>query len=281
MELVFWNFSGDWSLELGAFTIVAKPANIQLPDGPTIPILYEDRAVLAIDKPAGWLLAPGSWDRTGRHLQRALESSMRAGDFWARSRNLKFLRFVHRLDAETCGVLLMVKSPGALPAYSQLFEQRSTEKIYLAVVEGVPSKAEWTCNLPIGPDPAHRGRMKAAAPRRGQAVPVPFKSAETRFRVLKEHKGRALLEVRPVTGRTHQIRVHLLESGNSVVGDTLYGGHWEAKQSLALRAVLLAYRDPFTRKVVRIEADWHEFVSSYGFKLGRNELFSGFERQTF
>lgn len=258
-----------------------KPAHIQLPDGPTIPILYEDRAVLAIDKPAGWLLAPGSWDRTGRHLQRALESSMRAGEFWARSRNLKFLRFVHRLDAETSGVLLMVKSPGALAAYSRLFEQRSTEKIYLAVVQGVPSNSEWSCNLPIGPDPAQRGRMKPVGRlKRGQAIPVPFKDAETHFRVLKHREHSALLEVRPVTGRTHQIRVHLLAAGHPVVNDTLYGAQPKSGQSLALRAVLLGYRDPFTSKPVRIESDWNQFVSSYGFQLARNELFSGFQRQT-
>src|SRR5438046_2988088 len=119
---------------------MAKPDRIELPEGTVIPILYEDRSVLAIDKPAGWLLAPDSWNKTGRNLQLALRSSIEAGDFWAHARNLKFLRFVHRLDAETSGVLLLVKSPGAVPAYSALFESRAVKKIYLAVVEGIPSQ---------------------------------------------------------------------------------------------------------------------------------------------
>src|SRR5262245_15683286 len=126
---------------------------IELEGGPTIPILFENRAVIAIDKPTGWLLAPDSWDRTGRNLHLALLSSIRRDDYWARSRNLKYLRFVHRLDAETSGVLLLAKSPGALAAYSRLFEGRRVEKIYLAVVEGAPKRSQWSCNLKIAPHP--------------------------------------------------------------------------------------------------------------------------------
>src|SRR5579863_9431459 len=134
---------------------MAKPKNIDLNDGEIlIPILYEDRSVLALDKPGGWMLAPDSWDRTGRNLQLALQSSLNAGDFWARSRNLKYLRFVHRLDAETTGIILFAKSPGALSAYSELFEERRVEKLYLAVIEGVPKQIRWTCNLPLQADPA-------------------------------------------------------------------------------------------------------------------------------
>src|SRR5512146_1142196 len=101
---------------------MANASEIELGDGTRIRILYEDRSVLAIDKPPGWMLAPSSWDRTGRNLQRALESGVAARDFWARSRNLRYLRFVHRLDAETSGVLLLAKSVGALKAYQQMFE---------------------------------------------------------------------------------------------------------------------------------------------------------------
>ena len=108
---------------------VAKPKHIELSEGEiVIPILYEDRSVLALDKPSGWMLAPDSWDRTGRNLQLALHSSMNAGDFWAHSRNLKYLRFVHRLDAETTGITLFAKSAGALRAYSELFENRARRK---------------------------------------------------------------------------------------------------------------------------------------------------------
>jgi 23S rRNA-/tRNA-specific pseudouridylate synthase len=101
---------------------VAKPSVIELPTAEMIPILHEDRSVLAIDKPPGWMLVPFSWQKTSRNLQAALVSSIAAGDFWARSRNLKFLRFVHRLDADTTGILLFARSQGALRAYGDLFK---------------------------------------------------------------------------------------------------------------------------------------------------------------
>src|SRR5213594_2013263 len=93
---------------------LAKSNDIELPTGESIPILYEDRSVMAIDKPRGWMLAPFSWQKTSRNLQAALASSIAAKDFWARSRGLKYLRFVHRLDADTSGVLLLGKSVGAV-----------------------------------------------------------------------------------------------------------------------------------------------------------------------
>src|SRR6266566_5735836 len=103
---------------------MAKPDHIELPTGERIAILYEDRSVIAIDKPRNWMLVPFSWQKTKRNLQAALTSSIAAGEFWARSRGLKFLRFVHRLDAETTGILLFVKSRSGLQAYSDLFESR-------------------------------------------------------------------------------------------------------------------------------------------------------------
>src|ERR1041385_4170558 len=150
-----------------------RSSRIELPTGERIPILYEDRSVMAIDKPCGWMLGPFSWQRTDRNLQAALTSSIAAKDFWARSRNLKYLRFVHRLDAETTGILLLAKSPGAVQAYGELFESRRMEKIYLAVVRGSPKENEWTCRLKLGPDPAVRGRMKPD--------PLHGKPAETSF----------------------------------------------------------------------------------------------------
>ena len=117
-----------------------KPAEIEFFDGTLVPILYEDRSVLAIDKPAGWLLVPEKWKNTSRNLQRELMLSLGAGEYWARSRNLKYIRFVHRLDAETSGVLLLAKSAGALSALSELFETRLVRKKYLAVVDGIPKE---------------------------------------------------------------------------------------------------------------------------------------------
>jgi len=192
---------------------VPKSPYIELPAGERCAILYEDRSVLAIDKPAGWMLSPSSWQRTKRNLQSVLIDSLKAGDFWARSRNLKFLRFVHRLDAETSGVLLLVKSPGGIRPYSRLFEGRKVEKVYLAAVRGVPAQREWVCQLSLAPaagsEPQTRVDMRTGKP------------AETRFRVLQTTSDRALVEAHPLTGRMHQIRVHLAESGYPVLGDKL------------------------------------------------------------
>src|SRR5215467_11192352 len=148
---------------------MAKTNFIELPGVAPIRILHEDRAVLAIDKPRGWMLVPFSWQKTAHNLQAALTSSIAAGDFWARSRNLKFLRFVHRLDAETTGILLLARSLGAVDTYGDLFESRKMEKVYLAVVHGVPKENEWICRLKLGPDPRQRGKMKVG-PRHGKSA---------------------------------------------------------------------------------------------------------------
>ncbi len=235
-----------------------KPNCIELPDERPIPILYEDRSVLAIDKPRAWMLVPFSWQKTNRNLQAAITSSIAAKDFWARSRGLKFLRFVHRIDAETTGVLLFAKSPGAVDAFGNLFESRRMEKTYLAVVHGAPKEKEWICRLKLAPDARQPGRMKTDSQH--------GKDAETEFRVLQIHKATALVEARPFTGRTHQIRVHLAESGCPVVGDELYG-RANDKAKLGLRAVRLAYTDPFTRRRVDIRAPLEQFCREYGFNI--------------
>ena len=238
---------------------MAKPNFIELPGCDPIRILFEDRSVLAIDKPRGWMLVPHTWRKTNWNLQAAIDSSIRADDFWARSRNLKYLRHVHRLDADTSGVMLFAKSEGAMQAMGDMFESRRMEKTYLAVVEGVPREKEWTCELPIGPDPLKFGRMRVDRTEEG-------KESETHFRVLLSNDRFTLIEASPLTGRTHQIRLHLAESGSPIMCDELYG-RVEPGFRLGLRAVRLAYKDTFTRRPVSIIAPAEGFLREFGFTL--------------
>lgn len=237
-----------------------KPSFIELPNAEPIPILFEDRSVIAIDKPAGWMLVPHSWQRTDRNLQTALQSSIAAGHFWARSRNLKFLRFIHRLDADTTGVMLFGKSLGAVEAFGELFETRRMEKRYLAIVHGLPRDAEWTRTDRLAPDPQVNGRIRVDA-RNG-------KDCETHFRVLRTKDNLALVEAHPTTGRQHQIRVHLLASGHAILGDPLYGPSAQLpprqRPPLALRAVELSYCDPFTKRPIRILAPAEQWLNGFG-----------------
>lgn len=234
---------------------VAKPREIDLPDGTLVQVIYEDRSVMVLDKPAGWLVAPDDWIRTGRNLFLALREGMDFGDWWATSRNLRFLRFVHRLDAETSGLLLCVKSEGAMGAYSKLFAERDVEKIYLAVVDGTPPSETWIRRDPLGPDESRPGRQRVD--------PEAGREAETSFRVLARVGTRTLVEARPVTGRTHQIRLHLKVSDCPVVGDDLYGH--PSRTGLGLRAVGLSYLDPFQGNRIRIHAPTDAFCVHFGF----------------
>ena len=234
---------------------MAKTNFVELPDGTAVPILFEDRSILAIDKPAGWMLGPEDEEHARRNLHLGLMAGIEEGSWWAKCRSLRFIRFIHRLDAPTTGVLLMAKSPGAIAPFGRLFATRDVSKRYLAITEGVPRLRDWTCTLPLGPDPREPGRHRVD-PRDG-------KEAETGFRVLDVRSGRALIEAFPRSGRTHQIRLHLAVSHCPVVGDILYGRHDPV--GLGLRAVDLSYRDPFTGRPVHVRAPFEAFKSAFGF----------------
>ncbi len=224
-----------------------------------IPILFENRTILIIDKPPFWMLAPSSWQNTSRNLQATLENSIIVGDRWARSRNLKYIRFIHRLDADTSGLLMLAKNPGAIQAYNKLFVNSLIQKTYAAIVSPPPDWTELVCYMPISQS---KNKMLAD--------PLNGKPAETRFRLLKVRDNKALLEAKPVTGRTHQIRVHLSTLGYPVLNDVIYGSKQNTQTErypLALRSVRLIFKDPFEKKLIDVKASIEDFLLNYGFEI--------------
>lgn len=224
-----------------------------------LPILHEDRDVLAVDKPPGWMLAPADWKSTRRNLWAALEEGVSAGAWWARSRGLRLLRPVHRLDTETSGILLLAKHEPAVRHFSRLFATGGMAKTYLAVVTERPHREEWTCRAPLADRLDRAGRIQIDA-RHGRP-------AETVFRVLGRTAGRSLLEARPLTGRTHQIRVHLAEAGCPILGDAVYGGAPSPARDwpLALRAVALEWAEG------RVAAPAEAFLRGFGVEAAAGE----------
>jgi 23S rRNA-/tRNA-specific pseudouridylate synthase len=128
-------------------------------------------------------------------------------------------------------------------------------KMYFAVVAGIPKENSWECRLKISQEPGAKGQMRVDE--------KTGKEAQTAFRVLQRGPGAALILAMPATGRTHQIRVHLAAAGHPVLGDSLYGG---AGKEFALRAVELAYTDPFLKRAVRVTAPTNEFLRRFHFQ---------------
>ncbi len=228
---------------------------MELPVCEPSPILYEDRSALGMDKPRGWMLVPVSWQSTTRNLQAAINSSIAARDFWARTRSLKFLRYVHRLDADTSGVRLFAKSLGAVEIYSKMFESRQMEKKYLAVASGRALDIEWTCQLKLAPDPGQVGRVKVDA-RQG-------KPAETRFRLLQSHEKFLLIEACPVTAAP--IRFGCTSPRP---GCRWWGMNFMGVRKAVYRLACAPFRCRISirsLKCVEIRAPTESFLKAYGF----------------
>ncbi len=168
---------------------------------PSVPILFEDDHLLVANKPAGILTLPDRFDSGKANLLHYF--SMRYGEIF----------IVHRLDRDTSGAILLAKDADTHRALNAQFEARTTQKIYQALVDGHPPDSG-RISSPIGRDPARPGCMIVA--RKG-------KEALTTFRTLERFASCTLLEVRILTGRTHQIRVHLQHIGHPLFVDAQYG----------------------------------------------------------
>ena len=192
-------------------------------------ILHEDRDIIVVEKPCGLLTIGTDRDKT-RTAHTILNEYVRKGD--PRSRNRVYV--VHRLDRETSGILIFAKSEPA-----KIFLQgnwESTEKRYLAVVHGSLAQKAGTVSSYLAENSAFTV-YSTTDPEAG-------KLSHTEYTVLKEAKGLSLLEIRLLTGRKHQIRVHLSERGHPIVGDKKYGRVNDGYPALALHARSLSFTHP-------------------------------------
>jgi len=211
-----------------------------------LPILYEDRDVILVEKPCG-LLTIGTERDKSRTVHAILNEYVRKGD--PRSRNRVYI--VHRLDRETSGILILAKSEPA-KIYLQGHWQE-TDKRYLAVVHG-------SLTLKTGTISSYLTENSAL---RVYSTPDPTvgKMSQTEYRVLKEAKGFSLLEIHLLTGRKHQIRVHLSEKGHPVVGDGKYGKGNDVYGTLALHARSISFTHPVSGKRLTFETGIPEFFT--------------------
>lgn len=200
-----------------------------LPHG--LVILYEDRDILVVDKPAG-LLTIGTERDKSRTAYFILTNYVRKG--FDRSPNRLFI--VHRLDRETSGVLLFAKSEEARLRLQDTWGE--TEKTYLAVVHGCCQKSEETITSYLAENKAHVVYSTSDA--------TQGKLSHTAYKVLKQTKAFALLEVNLLTGRKNQIRVHLAGIGHPIVGDRKYGRERDSYPNLALHARSIAFSHPLS-----------------------------------
>jgi 23S rRNA pseudouridine1911/1915/1917 synthase len=246
---------------------VPEPREVAL-EAEDIPlsILYEDEQLLAIDKPPGLVVHPAPGHASGTLVNALLHYVRDLAGIGGELRP----GIVHRLDRDTSGVLLVAKTDRAHQMLSRQMRKRTLKKEYLAVAAGVPRVRKGEVSFAIGRDPRDRKRMKAFKPRDIPGEPPSgAREARTLYEIEKEWPGLGvtLLRCRLVTGRTHQIRVHLAASGLPIVGDPVYGrARYPKVADAALRKRLLefprqalhaervAFHHPATQQLIEIVA---------------------------
>ena len=216
------------------------------PEAIPLAVLYEDEDIVVIDKPAGMTVHPGVGNETGTLVSALLA---RWPEIAQADPEPKRAGIVHRLDKDTSGLMVIAKHDRARRRLMAQFQSRTVEKTYIALVERAPQTRTGRIDAPIGRDPQQRKRM--AVLRGGRPAITEYEVIDNRFR-----DGRALLRVRLLTGRTHQIRVHLAFIGCPIVGDAVYGFR---RQRLKLKrhflhAAELAFDHPMSGQRLRFQA---------------------------
>lgn len=195
-------------------------------------IIYEDQYLLVTDKPAGLSVLPDGWEKDSEYLVKTLEEQF--GKIF----------IVHRLDKITSGVMVFARDAETHRTLNMQFESHEAIKTYHAIVEGNPKWEEKIARHPLRANVGHRHRTMVDD-KNG-------KPSETRFRVIKRYEEATLIEAKPMSGRTHQIRVHAYALGHPLMGDILYGAqetHRVARPML--HAQTLSFIHPATNERVK------------------------------
>jgi 23S rRNA pseudouridine1911/1915/1917 synthase len=203
-------------------TIPAPQPTTLTPEAIPLDILYEDADLVVIHKPAGMVVHPGAGNPGGTlvnallaqypEMQHMTATTDEGEDEAAEVR----AGIVHRLDKDTSGIIVVAKHTDALTALMEQFRDRTVEKTYIALLERAPKTQQGIIDAPIARDPKFRQKMTVLA--RGRPAITEFEVTDNQFK-----GGQALVTLKPRTGRTHQIRVHMHFIGCPVVGDTVYG----------------------------------------------------------
>lgn len=219
-------------------------------------ILFEDYYLLAVNKPAG-LSSESGRERHPSAEQEALFYFTGQLQQKSASKRLKatpYLRAVHRLDRVASGILLFAKTKTALVNLMEQFEKKEVEKVYRAVTEKKPPADSGTLKHWLKKDPEGRKALVSEKESRGAQF------CELTYKVLEMKGNECLLELRPQTGRFHQIRAQLAHIGCPIVGDVLYGGKFRKENQIKLHAFRLTFKHPKTGAPVELEAlpveDW-------------------------
>ncbi len=233
--------------EVVEISVEEKAATSDLEAQPIeLEVIYEDEQILVINKPFGLVVHPGA-GLTGGTLANGLifyypeikevGSPLRPG-------------IVHRLDKDTSGLIVVARTQAAYNSLRQQFEDRTVEKIYLGLARGRFKEKEGIIDLPVGRHPALRQKMSVKSKKPRLAL--------TRYEVLREFRHSTFLALKPLTGRTHQLRVHLAAIGHPLVGDSRYGqtqgNRRRQERRLFLHAFRLSFRHPLSGEKVEFES---------------------------
>lgn len=200
-------------------------------------IIFQDKAVIVVYKPAGIPVLPDGWDKDSPYLVKMLEVEF--GKIFV----------IHRLDKITSGVMVFARDAESHRALNIQFENHEVEKVYHAIVEGNPKWEEKIAKHPLRVNVGHKHRT-VVDDRNG-------KLSETRFRILRRYQSSTLVEAMPKTGRTHQVRAHASALGHPLLGDVLYGAR-ESKiiARPALHALTLTIAHPITHERLTFKAGY-------------------------